>query len=221
MNLFTRITATLTGTVDQIVSHIENHDAVVDAALKETRAAVAKAHVRLERVRKDGKAMRERLQEQQKQERLWEERARTIAPVDELKALECIARRNQFREQAQQTEKALARHEELERQLSENVTCMEQRLSEITQQQNLMRSRHSTAEAMRVVSRIEGASNRGIEDTFDRWEALITETEYANGAIRAQVDPLDTVFTEQETAARLKADLAALLESGKPAFEKE
>jgi phage shock protein A len=210
MNLFTRITATLSGKVDDLVSHVENHDAIVEVALKDTRAALAKARVRLARVQKDGEALHHRLSEAQRMESVWTERAKATAAADEKKALECVGRRNQCREQATQTAEALARHEELERTIGSSVERMEQRLSELSQQRNMLRSRHSAADALRVINRIEGSSAHGIEDTFDRWEMLITETEYSNGNL-PYTDTLDADFRSVEDASALRADLAALL----------
>jgi phage shock protein A len=210
MNLLTRITATLTGKVEGMVSQIENHDAVVEAALKDTRAAVAKAKVRLDRVCKDGDILRKRLEVYKQMQAVWAERALGSATQDQAKALECIARRNLSGEQVLQIQTLLQRHDEIERKLQENVRGMEQRLQTLTQQQNLMRSRQSTAEAMRVISRIENNSGNGIEDTFDRWEMRITETEYASGS-SAEIDSLDAAFMQAENTEKLKADLAALL----------
>ena len=214
MNLFSRISATFTGKLDEIISHVENHDAVVAVALKDTRTAVAKAKVRLERVRKDGEAMQKRLEDATRMALLWENRAKDTAANDEQKALACIARRNQCREQIAQTQTALARHKELEAKVSENVQRMEHRLREITQQQNLMRSRQSTADAMRIINQIEGSADYGIEDTFDRWEALITETEYSIGHM-SSTDTLDLSFAKEENTAQLQAELAELLVSKK------
>lgn len=217
MNLFNRITATFTSKVDSIVSRVENHDAVVEVALNDTRAALAKARVRLARIRKDGDGLRQKCEELRQMENTWAERAKAIATEDEKKALACINRRNLCREQAAQTWQALSRHQELEEQISASVGRMEQRLAELVQQRNLLRSRHSTAEAQRVLHQIEGGSAHGIEDTFDRWEALITETEYAIGSYGPQVDSLDADFARQENDEKLKADLAALLASHTPA----
>lgn len=214
MNIFSRLSATFSGKLEDVVSHIENHDAVVAVALKDTRNAVAKAKVRLDRVRKDGETMRKRLDDATNMAQLWENRAKESAADDEQKALACIARRNQCREQIIQTQAALARHEELEIKVSENVQRMEQRLRDITQQQNLMRSRQSTADAMRIINQIEGSTSNGIEDTFDRWETLITETEYATGHI-TETDTLDMSFAKEENTMQLQAELAELLDTKK------
>jgi phage shock protein A len=224
MNLLQRITATFTSTVGNVVSHVENHDAVVEAALKETHNAAAKARVRLTRLQRDGENMRRKLREIQDAEALWSERAIASAKQDEHRALECVKRRNACRKHIAQTSEALARHEEVEREVSTSVARIEQRLETLTQQRNMMRSRHSAADAMRVINRIEDNSSHGIEDIFDRWEILITETEYANGgANTAHSDAFDASFTKQENEDELKADLHALLDEqgAKPATDKE
>lgn len=212
MNLITRLSATLSGKLEEVVSHVENHDAVVAVALKDTRAAVAKARVRLEQVRRDGQNLRERVTQLDDKEQLWEKRARDSAAIDETKALECVARRNQCRQQKMSSQQALARHTELEQKMAASVAQMEERLRELMNQQNLMRSRQSTAEAARIINRIEASSPSGLEATFDRWEMLITETEYANGAL-PDIDMLDASFTRDEQTNVLKAELDALLEA--------
>lgn len=224
MNILQRITATFSSTVSSVVSHVENHDAVVEAALKETHTAAAKARVRLTRIQKDGESMRRKLKELQEAEVLWSERAVATAKQDEQKALECIKRRNACRKHIAQASEALARHDEVEREVVASVARIEQRLETLTQQRNMMRSRHSAADVLRVINRIEDGSSHGIEDIFDRWEILITETEYANGgAGTVHTDTLDASFLKQENEDALKADLHALLDEqvSKPHTDKE
>ena len=54
MSLIRRISASITSSVDRAVSRVENHDAVINAALRDTQQAAARSRVRLERVRKEG-----------------------------------------------------------------------------------------------------------------------------------------------------------------------
>lgn len=220
MHLFKRITATLNASVSNVVSHIENHDAIVDAALKETHAAAAKARVRLARIRKDGEQIRARLKEAERMETVWTERAVSSAREDEQKALSCISRRNACRAQKQQGMQSLARHEEIEREITASVERIEQRVQQLTQQRNQMRSRHSAADALNVINKIEGGSAWGIEDVFERWEMVITETEYANGAA-TEPDSLNASFHQEETQEALKADLASLLAAAPTDSHKE
>lgn len=212
MNLMQRITTTLHASMHDVVSRVENHDAVAEAALNNTRAAAAKAKVRFTRIVKDGEAMRQKLAELQRMEVVWAERAVTSAAEDEAKALECVKRRNVCVQHIEQLKQAILRHEDVEREVGATVERIEKRLQDLVQQRNLMRSRHSAADAQRVINRIEGESAHGISDIFDRWEMLITETEYTSGtAIHS--DALDTAFTKEETTIGLKADLQYLLDN--------
>lgn len=211
MNIFSRITATISGTVDKAVSKVENHDAVVEVALKDTRSAIAKANIRLNRIHKDGNSMRQKLSELQEMIQKWEHRAKSIAKEDEQKALQCVQRRNVCVSQANQIKDSLKQHEQLEEKIGQSVQNMELRLIELTQQRNMLRTRHSTADALRVISQIEDNSSFGVEDTFDRWEMLIAETEYASGTYNNYGDSLDYSFSKSEESEDLKADLYDIL----------
>ena len=52
MSLIRRISTSITSSVDRAVSKVENHDAIINAALRDTQQAAARSRVLLERVRK-------------------------------------------------------------------------------------------------------------------------------------------------------------------------
>ena len=216
MSIFRRLQATISASLDNAVSQVENHDAVVEAALKDARAAAARARVRLARVQKEEANMNSKLEELQTMQQKWTDRAIRSADSDESQALECVKRKNACEQQISQTKEAIARHKELERNVGSSVDRIEQRITDLTQQRNLMRSRHSAADALRVINKIEGDCADGIDDTFERWEMLVAETEYMAGNI-SNVDSLNEAFKKTEDTESLKADLADLLnkETGK------
>ena len=78
----------------------------------------------------------------------------------------------------------------------------------------MMRSRQSVAEAMRTINNIEGVSYGEVEDTFDRWEINLGETEVLMGAM-SDADPLESEFLAAEDTAELRAELEDLLQSDK------
>ena len=88
MSLIRRISTSITSSVDRAVSKVENHDAIINAALRDTQQAAAKSRVRLERVRKDGNSLKRRYSELQQAVVRWTERARNVAGEDEAQALE-------------------------------------------------------------------------------------------------------------------------------------
>jgi phage shock protein A len=214
MSLIRRISATLTSSVDRAVSKVENHDAIVNAALRDTQQAAARARVRLERVRKDGHALKNRHQSLQLAESRWTERARSIAASDEAKAFECLRRRKDCVTQLGHLEDSIEKHEELEARIAEQVKKIEARIGEVAHQRNMMRSRQSVAEAMRAIHNIEGVSYGEVEETFDRWEINLGETEILTGA-NTSSDPLDSAFLAEEDTEALRAELEELVNSDK------
>lgn len=207
MKFFTRITTTL----ERAVSQLENHDAVVEVAIKDTRTAIAKSRTRLARVQKDGDQLRQKLIDLTEQEKRWKTRAIEIAKSDEDKALACMGRYKHCQAQLTDTTNALTQHEQMEQQLRQNLLHIEQKLENLIQQRNHMRSRHSTADAMRIINSVEDNSVHHLEDTFERWETQIMEAEYKAGT-NTSLDPLDDEFIATETTQELRLELDALLE---------
>ncbi|MEJ2128825.1 MAG: PspA/IM30 family protein [Woeseiaceae bacterium] len=212
MSLIRRITTSVTSSVDRAVARVENHDAIINAALRDTQQAAARARVRLERVRKDGHNLKTRHANLEQAMVRWTDRARSVAAEDEARALECLRRRKDCETQLRSLKESIARHEELEARIAEQVKKIEARIGEVAQQRNMMRSRQSVAEAMRTINNVEGISYGEIEDTFDRWEINLGETEILMGA-STNTDPLDSAFLAEEDTAELKAELEELLQS--------
>ena len=210
MSLIRRISTSITSSVDRAVSKVENHDAIINSALRDTQQAAARSRVRLERVRKDGRSLKTRQSDLQQAVSRWTDRAKSIAANDESKALECLRRRKDCEVQLQNLRDSIEKHDELEAKIADQVKKIESRIGEVSQQRNMMRSRQSVADAMRTINNIEGVSYGEVEDTFDRWEINLGETEILTGAGTAG-DPLDSAFLAEEDTAELRAELSELL----------
>ena len=211
MSLIKRISTSITTTIDNAVRRVENHDAVIDAALKEARAAAARTRVRLARVQKDGRGLKARHAELTEAVQKWTERARRVGAEDEQRALACLRRRKECEAQVRQLADALTGHEQLEARVSANLKKIEARIAEVAQQRNVMRSRQSVSEAMRIINDVEGSSYGDIEDAFDRWEINLSESEVMFGSA-CDSDTLDTEFLREEDESGLRAELAELLD---------
>ena len=212
MNLIRRISTSITSTVDRAVSRVENHDAIINAALSDTRQAAARARVRLERVRRDGRELKSRQTGLREAASRWTERAKTIAADDEAKALECLRRRRDCEQQLASLADSIEKHDELEARIASQVAKIEARVIEVQKQRNMMRSRQSVADAMRTISNVEGVSYGDIEDTFDRWEINLGESEILVGGT-TRTDRLETEFLAEEDESALRHELAELLKS--------
>ena len=213
MNLVRRLSATFTSTVDRAISRVENHDAIIHAALRDAELGAAKARVRLERLRKDGAGLRSRHAALVAAEQRWQERAKQLASSDEARALECLRRRRDCETQLGNLALAIESHDELERRIAEQVRNIESRIGEIAEQRNRMRSRESVADAMRAIRSIEGPGIMDIEEAFDRWEVRLGANEYLFAGERAP-DPLDAGLGAEEETRELRAELATLVDAG-------
>ena len=71
MSLIKRLVTTVHSSVDRTLASMENHEAVVDAALRESREAVSRARVRLKRLERDGTQQRNRITELTSEVELW------------------------------------------------------------------------------------------------------------------------------------------------------
>ena len=214
MSLIRRISTSITSSVDRAVSRVENHDAVINAALRDTQQAAARSRVRLERVRKDGHGLRTRKGNLEVAITRWTERAKTVATDNEAKALECLRRKKECEAQLRSLEISIEKHDELESRIVDQVKKIEARIGEVSQQRNMMRSRQSVAEALCTINDIEGVSYGEIEDTFDRWEINLGEAEIQMG-IGSTGDALENAFIAEEEQAELKVELDLLLRSEK------
>lgn len=218
MSIFTRLSATLVAGVDRTVSRIEDHDAIIDASLRESRRAQAQAKIRMKHVQRDGDVLRQRQNELTKFAENWAERARKTHDEDRALALDCVRRRQSTLKELDRVNDSLAQHAELESQVRQTIDQIGRQLQDVTQQRNQMRSRESAAEAQRIISQLDGIGGNGLEDTFDRWEMKISETEIVSTSSLStlssstETDSLDAEFRVAEDNAEMELALDALLE---------
>jgi phage shock protein A len=209
MSIMKRLSATLFPQVDHMVSEIENHDDVVEAAIGDNRRALAKAKARLNRLKADGRQLNQRLEQLVVAEQQWIQRAKDKAASDEDTALKCLHKRRDCQRQVASLQRTLAEQRRAEQRMEGEISTMEVRTKEIDQQRNIMRTRQSTAEAMRIFKSIEGSVHTNIDDTFEKWEQRIMEAEIGVGGLEC-TDSLEQEFLEAEDLDGLRAERASL-----------
>lgn len=209
MRLFTRISTTVTAALDRAVGALENHDAVIEASIRDIRRAAAEARARLNRVRAESARMREKREALEASATRWQDRAVTDG-VEEATALECLRRRRDCEAQRTRLAESLAQHESLEQRLVNNIERIEARLAELMRSRDVMRTRQATAEALRSAHTAgERAAMYDIDQTLERWDAQISEAELTLGAEEPE-DTLERTFLAEEEHASLAAELDAL-----------
>lgn len=207
MNMFKRWTTAVTSSFDWVINQVENHDAIVSAAIREMQQAGAKAKVQLERVRRDGERMRHRISELQDMDAVWAERAVRVHDQDRDKALECLRRRNGARRETAALQRQCEEHARLEEQLSRDLKLIDERIGELRRKKNSFTARQYRAEAMKAGQLSELGLIGEIDDIFDRWELKVTQYE----SILAEKDRLDEEFKREEDDALLNTQLDELI----------
>lgn len=210
MSFFRRLSASLTARIDQAVGQIENHDAIIEAAIREARQATAKAKVRLTRLHGDGERLKMKIAKLREDEIKWTERARHSAKEDERAALECLRRRRECQRRTAQLEQSWENHQQLEARLLRDVRAAEERVANMTQKRHLMRTRQSAAEALNSISCVDHRIGSDISEAFERWEVQITEAEYGAGTAET-IDSLEHRFIDAEDNDALRTELDELL----------
>jgi phage shock protein A len=196
----------VTGWVDGVLAQIENHEATVSSAIGRVRQAAARARVQLKRVERDQRALRELLLKEEGAVEAWLRRAKEAS--EEEKALECLRRHKASARRAEALRQRLSEHERSHKELSEGMRMLNERLSELNERRNLMRTRQSRAEAAHGMVH----ANRPIgdlEDVFERWEARVGEIEIASEC-EQPIDSFEAELLGAEEDAELLIELEEL-----------
>jgi phage shock protein A len=211
MKAIRRITTSLCANFDWAVTQIENHEALVNAALREIQHSGAKAKVQLARVRKDGERMRQKIDQLKESDQLWAERAIRCNGLDQTKALECLKRRKKAQAEVHELELQVAAHVRLEEDLTRDLESIEKRIEELKRKRNSLRSRESTAEALSALQSQDLGLIDELDDVFDRWEIRVSEYESHDHILSPKSKSLEAEFETEEEHVQLKAELEALI----------
>ncbi len=210
MSIFKRLSTTLFSRIDEVVSEIENHDAVVQVTLADMRKKVAEAKVRLNRVHLEQNRLKKEVTEQEEKSRQWRNRAVECAKNNEAKALECVSRSRHCDQQVERLGQALNQYQQTAVKLAGDIDLTEQRLAEIKQKLTLMRARQSTSSALNATNETNTEATQLLEDTFDRWEINISQAEMTIDS-QQFIDPIEHEFVAREQEQDLRNELEMLI----------
>jgi len=199
----------LVASIDRVIGQVENHEALVESTLKEVRRGAARAQVSLNRVRRDGNGLRERLARATAEQEDWRRRAVACRETDEGKALECLRRAKNADREASAVSERLVKHEESERRLSEEVDALQTRVSELQERHNQMRTRDAVARGSAGIDDVSSGVASDIEGAFERWEENLAMVEVARPSAN-EVDTFAREFEAAEDEAALRAELEEL-----------
>jgi len=213
MGTLKRFTSSIMANFNAVITQLENHEALINTAIRDVQEAAGRAKAQLKRVHEDGIQMRRRLGDLREQSETWEERARKVAKDDEKKALECVRRRKRCIQEIASLEEDERQHANVERQLNQDLSLLTERINKLKTQRNMMRTRESRAQALGSMQQESTSLMGEIDDIFDRWESKVNEYEIQGGCALHNQDAFEEEFVTAEEEDELKGELAALLSS--------
>jgi phage shock protein A len=194
-----------------MVSQVENHDAIVGAAITEVVNAEAKARVRFAMLKRDTEKLRAREQTASQAIVTWRERALQARTTDEHKALECVRRLKRAEAEHKTLVEQVAAQAEIETQLESDLRLIATRLDDLRRRKNTLRTRDSRAEALRA-SQLDDSGMLGeLDDVLERWEIRVTAAEVHTDRSTGPTDPLEAEFLAAEDENALRLALAELV----------
>lgn len=194
--------------VDGIVMQIENQEALVDCAISELKMKVAKAKVQLSRVARDNERLGAKVKETNALIPAWRDRA--AQEPEETRALECLRRSKQATKQSLQLTERLEEQERAEANLQQDIIVIVQRLDELIEQRNTMRTRQTRAEAMVLLRGDGGQGVLEVGEILERWEMRILEDEITAGCAASSEDRFERDYASAEENQALKDELLKL-----------
>jgi phage shock protein A len=215
MSLFKRLSVSIRTQLDSAVSRIENHDAIIDAALQESRDAIARLKLQQSRMNRKLESIDTQLASLHNDEQNWVRRAKSLARDDEAQAIACLERRDRCVEQIKQLQQQREQCNEMTFRLSKNLLKLEQKLISDEQRLQGFRGRDLTTKAEHAIQDVICSDSTNLEQTFDRWELAITRKEMQQQAVdplMASADTFEERFQREERSAAHKAELKSLME---------
>ena len=206
MKIFKRWTSGVVASFEWVANQVENHEALVAAAIREMEESVAKARVQMQRVQKDGSTLKKHLEKAQSDIEVWTERARQSSEENKEKALECIRRKRKAEREAESLKVRFEEHLRVERQLSQDLETVQARLVDLRQKKNSFLARKYNSEAHRAGSPDHVGLIHEIDDIFERWEVRLAQCE----PVHESADTFAQEFEEKEELEDLEAELEQL-----------
>lgn len=210
MNTFRRLSTSVRASFGFLVDQIENHEALVNAAIKEIQEASARARVQFQRVKADGEVIRRKLSELHEAEQKWNERAIKVKDTDEQKAIECVRSLQKTKKQISTLEEQERVHKRLEVQLADDIRHIDEKLANLKRKRNSLATRQSRSEALGTLNQIDSNSLTEIDEILERWEIKVVGSEIGLQNSLSNEDALEEEFRKEEDEKEIKQYLKDL-----------
>jgi phage shock protein A len=207
-----RLVTSLSASFDDMVSKIENHEAVAEVTLQEIRIAAAKIRSQLNLTRQRIEHFQKRENSLQQDCDRWQLRAMQCGyDQDRERALRCVQALEQCEQQKKTLHQQIQENICLQNELIRHLNHVEQRLTELQLKRDSLSARSACNQVTRYVGKV--LPDREPDTTFSRWEESVIADEYLlhPSCSENSAASLDTEFRKDEQNAHLEQRLAELM----------
>ena len=214
MSTLKRFTTSLVARVDRTLATIDDHAAIVDAAIRDTDKAAAKARFRLNKLRANTSKLLEKIDALTVESERWETRAVSVADSKREEAIQCICERKKCTDSIVVLSEQLQQQQLVEKQVAQTVYQLTDKVANLKSKRSQFASREAAAQAQHLIQTLDGDSHPDLSDTLDRWEETIYETEAETGVFNSFNATIDLAarFDASEQQHELEQELDKLME---------
>jgi phage shock protein A len=191
--------------VESLLDSLENQEAVARATIRQMEQGAGRVRGRRKAAERDLGKLEEQLAKVRRDVELWSDRALRMKEERD-KAIECLRRRNAAERETERLAAQGDQQRALLARIREDERTIDAKLAEVKQREAALVSREVRAKATANVGSLSD-----IDGVFDRWEARIGDDEASIEASRPLHDAFAKQLDDDEEAARLEAQLAALV----------
>jgi hypothetical protein len=170
--------------LDGMIRKVENHEALVESAVREVERALELAQHDHERASQATKRLRAELVEEQSASLNWRERA--VRESVEARGVECLRRSKRAEATARDLSARLAECEAVETRLASHAALIRRKLAEYYAHMELLAARQAEGESVGCPS--APRADAELSQLLERWEAHLRETESVSGRLPFAID---------------------------------
>ncbi len=211
MNNVKRLFISIKSQIDHVADEFENHEALAGAAISDLQAIATKTRLHLHRVSKMSEQYQNQLEQQQEQAHLWSERAVKARQKDEQKALQCVKRLRQTKQQINLLEQQCLKSSAQESKIRDDLNAIQEQLQILKNKKEILAARQNRVGVHEALHNNNGSSLEDVKNVFDRWEGTVVSSEFEVPE-RMDIDQFATSFEKQEDDLALMEMLNELTE---------
>ncbi len=212
MNSLKRLYISIKGQIDQTADEFENHEALAGVAIQDLQEIAGKTRLQLHRVTKMTEQYQQQLEVLEKQQTQWTNRAIKVKDEDQDKALQCVKRLKQTKNQIKLLEQQFQASSNQENKIRQDLNAIQQQLLVLNNKKQMLASRQNRIQIQEVLQSDQTNPLDTANQLFERWEGRLVSSEF--DAPADSTDSLSDRFEQEEEALELKMMLDELSTAG-------